>query len=314
MLTKLDFCTVADKNFAFKCLTLFNSIEKNMPGSICWVLCLDKETEDLFRKLGKEYLRIIAISDLHDKELEATKSNRTFREFAWTCKPAFMNFLLKEKQMETLVFADSDLLFYSTLDPIVNAHKESSVLLTSHKFSAKKAHLSAGIGYFNSGFIVFRNGETALACTKRYREQCIDWCYAYHDKGRHGDQAYLTDWSKRFADVEEIPEKGVNLGTWNLERYKITRNENNFLIDGEPLVCYHFHGLIVYKDRNAKIKPYPITIHHARIYRSYIQALQESYNQIIKIMPGWNYGLAPKPSALRLIKQKVTATIRNICR
>jgi hypothetical protein len=310
---KLNFCTLTDKNFVYKCLALFNSLQTQMPESTLWVLCLDSESEMLFKKLQKKNLRTLTVTDLGNKELKALRASRTKQEFAWTCKPSLMSHLLEKEKLETLIFADSDLLFYMPVGSLFAAHPQASVMLTSHKFSQKKAYIADIAGYFNSGFIIFRNDETSRKALRQWKEQCIEWCFNYHDKGRHGDQSYLKTWPAQFSNIEEIPEKGVNLGTWNLERYIVTDNEQNFLIDGEPLICFHFHGFIVYLNEDGTIKPYPITVHHIKIYDTYIQALQNAYSEILSVEPSWKNGFATKPSPLRLIKQKGTQIIRIVC-
>jgi hypothetical protein len=283
-----------------------------MPDSKIWVLCLDDESQKLINKLGRKNAETISIANMNYPELEKLRESRTKQEFAWTCKPAIMNYLLTEKNVKEMIFVDADLLFYSSIEPLFEKYKDASILITSHKFPKKKEYIANIVGYYNSGFIMFRNDEISRACVLKYKNQCIDWCYNYHDNGRHGDQSYLKTWPKEFKRVEEITEKGVNLGTWNIERYKISRKNNKFFIDDEPLICYHFHGLIAYLDKHAMIKPYPITIHHKEIYGIYLRELQKAYTEILAVDTEWKLGFAKKPSFLRIIKQFITQQIRTL--
>ena len=310
---KYDFCTVTDKNFVYKCIALCNSIEKYISNSKIWILCLDEESENLIKKLEIQNTETISVSNLNDPELEKTRLTRTKQEFAWTCKPNFMNYLLQIKKVNTLIFTDSDLLFYNSIESVLEKYKNASILITSHKFSKKKEYLAPVVGYYNSGFIIFRNNETSRACTKKYKDQCIDWCFNYHDKGRHGDQSYLKTWPSEFKNVEEIVEKGVNLGTWNLEQYKVRKENDSIYIDNEKLICYHFHGFKAYLSGNGIIKPYPVTVHNRNIYKIYIDELERAYKQILAVEPAWTYGFAPKLSILRIIKQTVTQIFRSLC-
>jgi hypothetical protein len=168
------------------------------------------------------------------------------------------------------------------------------------------------VGYYNSGFIIFRNDKTSRTCVRRWKNQCIEWCHNYHDKGRHGDQSYLKSWRHDFKKVEEISEKGVNLGTWNLERYNVRKKNGEFYIDDDQLICYHFHGLIVYLEKNTTVKPYPITVYNKEIYTIYIKELQKAHDEIIAVNSSWNHGFAKKLSLLRKIKQEITKDIRTL--
>ena len=310
---RYDFCTETDKNYVYRWLALCNSIDEHMPDSKIWVLCLDEETENIIKKLNRKNVETVTVADLHIKELDDLRKTRTKQEFAWTCKPAIMSYLLEEKGVKEMIFVDADLLFFSSVEPLFKKYKDASILITSHRFSKEKEHIADFVGYYNSGFIMFRNDETTRACVLKYKNQCIDWCHNYHDNGRHGDQSYLKTWPKEFKKVEEITEKGVNIGTWNIERYKITEKNGLFRIDTEPLVCYHFHGLIAYLSRSAIIKLYPITVHHKKIYGIYLKELQNAYNEILTIDPEWKFGFAKKLSFLRIIKQFITQKIRTLC-
>jgi hypothetical protein len=310
---KYDFCTVTDKNYVYKWLALCHSIDRHMPDSKIWVLCLDNESKTVINKLGRKNIETVSIAGMKYPELEKLRETRTKQEFAWTCKPAIMNYLLTEKNVKEMVFVDADLFFYSSVDPIFEKYKDASILITSHKFSKKKAYIADIVGYYNSGFIIFRNDEISRACVLKYKNQCIDWCYNYHDNGRHGDQSYLKTWPKEFKKVEEISEKGINLGTWNLERYRVQKKDAMFYIDDEPLICYHFHGLIAYLGKNATIKLYPITVHHKKIYDFYLKELQKAYDEILAVDPEWKLGFAKKLSFLRIIKQYITQKIRTLC-
>jgi len=311
---KYDFCTLTDKTYVYRWLALCNSIDKFMPGSKIWVLCLDRETEDIIKKLKRANIETVTVSDLKDASTLGTlRGTRTKQEFAWTCKPAIMHHLLEKKEVEKMIFVDSDLLFSSSIDPLFEKYADASILITSHKFSEKKAYIADIVGYYNSGFIMWRNDEISLACVTKYKDQCIEWCHNYHDNGRHGDQSYLKTWPKEFKRVKEMDEKGVNLGTWNLERYRVRKTHDSFSIDSEPLICYHFHGLILYLSGKTSIRAYPITIHHTGIYGIYIKELQKAFDEIRTIDPSWEYGFAKKLSFLRIIKQYVTQKIRTLC-
>lgn len=309
---KYDFCTLTDKNYIYKWLALCNSIEKYISCYKIWVLCLDDESEILIKKLGKKNVETVRLSHLQDRELEKVMSSRTKQEFAWTCKPSIMSYILEEKNVREMIFVDADILFYSSPEPLFAKYKDASIMITSHKFSEKKAHIADVVGYYNSGFIIFRNDEISRACARRWKNQCIEWCYNFHDKGRHGDQSYLKSWLHDFKKVEEISEKGVNLGPWNLERYNVRKQRGEFYIDDDKLICYHFHGFMVYLEKNGMLKPYPITIHHKEIYGIYIKALQEAYHQIVAIHSSWNHGFAKKLSLLRIIKQEITKNVRIV--
>ena len=48
---------------------------------------------------------------------------------------------------------------------------------------------------------------------------------------------------QRFNRVLIIERKGINAAPWNISQYRITVSQDHILIDGDPLIFYHFHGV-----------------------------------------------------------------------
>ena len=110
----------------------------------------------------------------------------------------------------------------------------------------------------------------------------------------------------------EIPNKGVNLSTWNIENYKIIRkSDGNIRVDNEPLICYHFHGLKLYLNGTNRLRAYPITVFHIFIYKKCLEGLQDAYTVLQQHDPSWKYGTLPRLHILRIIKQRAFAYIRR---
>jgi hypothetical protein len=74
----------------------------------------------------------------------------------------------------------------------------------------------------------------------------LEWCYDRLEDGKFADQAYLDDWAYRFTGVIVLVNKAAGLAPWNLNNYTYTQNKINpvaVLVDGQPLIMYHFHGV-----------------------------------------------------------------------
>ncbi len=159
--------------------------------------------------------------------------------------------------------------------------------------------------------VFFKNDSEATKCLEEWRAQCIKWCYLRYENGQIGDQGYLNDWTKKYKGVNELIDKGVNLGSWNIDNYKITTRNSTFFVDEEQLVCYHFHGLKLYFNNNKTLKAYPITVLHEQIYKICLDALQKSYDQLQKLDSAWTFGTLPDPGFLRILKQKIIKVFKN---
>ncbi|MEI6843442.1 MAG: glycosyltransferase [bacterium] len=307
--------TIFDKNYLVRALALRNSLYRFAPKATVWFLCLDNEAFELLKKLELKNTNIINLEEVNDQELMSKRDSRTSVEFAMGSKASFLKYMLDSNKIhpgDGLVFIDADILFYSDANKLFEKTVQNeSIVLTAHKFSKEKEYLAPIRGYFNSGMIFFRNDENARKCIEEWRKQCIEWCSLVYENGKHTDQLYLNAWPKKYKGVFELPNKGVNTGTWNIENFKITKKDGLFFVDEDVLICYHAHGLRIYVD-GKMVRAYPITVFHSEIYDIYVKALQEAYEQIIKIRPDWNYGFVKKPDILRLTKQKILRYFRDL--
>jgi hypothetical protein len=68
----------------------------------------------------------------------------------------------------------------------------------------------------------------------------LEWCELEARPGRFGDQKYLDEWPARFDRLVIARHRGVGVGPWNVGDGRLAPGP---LIDGVPVVFYHFSGL-----------------------------------------------------------------------
>lgn len=308
--------TIFDKNYLVRALALYRSALLHVPDVKFIFIYPDNESEYILKNLNLDKVELIRIDQIPDPEFLKTINNRTPVEFMITAKSCWMKYLLEILPLnkdDVLAFIDPDILFYSSIENTIKKIKDGrySIAITPHKFQPEKEYMNNKVGKYNAGVIFFRKDDNALKCLSEWREQCINWCHLRYEDGKIGDQMYLNDWAAKHVGVYELPDKGINLGTWNTERFVIKKElPGNFSIDGEHLICYHFHGLKIYLNSKGEIKPYPINVYDKKIYRKYILALQKEYSIIKEVDPAWEYGFAPKLNLLKIYKQILLQRIR----
>jgi len=157
--------------------------------------------------------------------------------------------------------------------------------------------------------LIFRNDKNGLECLKWWKEKCIEWCYAYYEDGKMGDQMYLDVWREKFKGVCILQNRGANVASWNIDNYSFFKKNDELwlkVIDGGkefPLIFYHYHGLKIYAGVRGNICPYPITICEPKIYAKYLQALNIAYKRVGEIHYPWLYGCTKRLDIFRIIKQ-----------
>jgi hypothetical protein len=220
-------------------------LARHCPRFTLWVLCFDDATFDLLRESGLPGLEPIRLSEFEagDEALLAAKTNRPRVEYYFTCTPSLPRYLLaRHAQIDLIVYLDADMYFYSSPEPVFRELADASVGIIEHRWPPGMAHMNA-YGRFNVGLVAFRRDEQAAACLARWRERCLESCGQDLAAGRYGDQKYLDEWPVRFSGVAILRHKGANAAVWNLPSCRITRTAGGIVLDDDPLLFFHFHGL-----------------------------------------------------------------------
>ena len=90
------FCTLFDKNYLIKGLTMIRSLTKNCKNSTIFVLCLDDETNTILEKININQIKTIKINEVENNELKLAKRDRTTAEYCWTLASSLHGMYFKD--------------------------------------------------------------------------------------------------------------------------------------------------------------------------------------------------------------------------
>ncbi|HEX7724155.1 MAG TPA: glycosyltransferase [Candidatus Paceibacterota bacterium] len=318
----IHIASVFDTNYLARALVMYRSLIQYLPDARFHFLCLDTAAQKTIQKLDLANVIATDIAQMNDPELMATRGSRTPVEFAMSAKPAWIAKLISSDIIapgDQLILVDVDIMFYEDPKPLLARLASHPISITPHRFpKSTEAVMSDKVGIYNSGLIFFTKMGDAVRCAQEWRLQCIKWCSTTYEPGLYTDQRYLNDWHHKYTGIYDIPDKGVNAGTWNIATFSVqathdrSTSQTRFLINGDPLICYHFHGLKLYFSQSGKLLAYPITIHHGGIYALHLRELGRAYADLEALQAGWTFGTAKNPGILRLIKQTATRMFRSI--
>lgn len=278
------YCTLFDRNYLFKGVALYRSLEAFGGDFILHILCMDDVTYDVLTRMNLTRSRLIRRDDFEDPDLLRVKPSRSVAEYCWTCTPSLPLYVLRtQPDIDLITYLDADLFFFSTPEPIFTELGNQSILLVEHKFAPRFADLAVN-GKFNVEWLTFRRDESGLAALTWWRERCIEWCFYRVEDGKLGDQKYLDDWPERFRGVHVLKHLGGGVAPWNMSNYEIALQDGHIYVDKIPLIFFHFHKFRILTPRlfsevppmyaDLRGLPKPIFDEYSRTLRAAIAAVR----------------------------------------
>ena len=275
-------CTYFDLHFLARGLALHASLLQHWPDFELTILCLDAPTEDLLQRMALSRVRLVSLAAIerYEPALPAVRGTRSRLGYYLTTTPLLPRYVLDHAPDASAVFyLDADLYFFSSPGPVLDELARGSILVHEHG-TAMTGHPH---GTFNVGLVGFRRDEQGLACLDLWRERCLAWCDEWEGPGgAFGDQQYLDEWPSRFSRLVVARGRGIGFAPWNLAERALTREpDGRLLVDGDPLVFFHFHGLrgIGPAALGAAVAKFDTGIApevRAAIYRPYVRAVGDA--------------------------------------
>lgn len=274
----IHFATHFNSGYVFQGLALYFSINRNVENFILWIICLDDEVYQIFESVNLPNIKLVKKNQWETEELKEVKKTRSLREYCWTITPSVPNIVFEfDSSINQVTYIDADMWLRKDPEPIFKELQKANkhVLITEHHY-APKFDETYRSGKYCVQFLIF-NRDKSEALRKDWESKCRDWCYAYHDNGRFGDQKYLEDWPKSYRGiVHNLKIKDAILASWNATRF-----------DYFNCIAWHFHGIEIFKDNNNSVylncsyQPIPDEAID-KIYKNYANDIKEALNIIGK--------------------------------
>lgn len=241
------FCTYFDSGYLVKGMVMIESLRVcGEPAPILVVAFDDQSFRHLEGRKKDLLLIVVHKNQMFEKfpELEAVIKSRSQAELFFTSSP----FLLKLGMERTLpgdlvLYLDADLFFFQNPEPVIRELSDGSIGIIEHKYPIGQRDLASKYGTFNVGVVIFRNDNEGRKVLDWWAQSCIDWCHDFPSEGRYADQGYLDEFPRLSSKTVVLKNSGFNLAPWNTRSSELAEINGSVLVDGEPLIFFHFHGL-----------------------------------------------------------------------
>lgn len=241
----MNACTIVARNYLAQASALADSFVETNPEGVFTILAIDLGDERVesddprIRVVGpggagfdpSEFNRMAAIYDVV--------------ELATAVKPTLVRHLLVEGGAP-VAYLDPDILVFRPLDEIARLAAEHDIVLTPHTSvplpddgfpPGEVAFLEAGV--FNLGFIAV--GPGAVPFLDWWADRLSRRCLVATPQHLFVDQKWI-DLVPCYFRHHVLRDPAVNVAYWNLPVRTLERRGDEWLVDGEPLVFFHFSG------------------------------------------------------------------------
>ena len=252
----LNFCTLFDSNYLSRGLALLQSLKTVSDNFHLYVGAFDDDCLAYLKSLNDKDLTVISLAEFENQPLLEVKKGRTPAEYCWTCTPFLIAYCIENYHLPSCIYLDADMIFYENPQILLSELNDASVLITEHRFT-REYDVSETHGIYCVQFMYFKNDDKGLKALYWWRDRCLEWCFAYLEDGKFGDQKYLDDWTTRFEGVHVLKNPGGGLAPWNVQQYDVAEKEQEITITDKNgnhsrLVFFHFHGVKFYSDETVE--------------------------------------------------------------
>jgi glycosyltransferase involved in cell wall biosynthesis len=238
-------------NYIPKARVLAHSVKKFHPDfSFHLVLCDTMPGE--FRLEQEPFDSVLTLEDLGLDNPAQWTFEHTLVELSTGVKGFALEKLLAIAGCTEVLYLDPDIVVLSPLDRLLAHFQSASILLTPHITEPEKG-LEAILdnefsvlqhGVYNLGFVGVKNSEEGRRFASWWANRLFHFCYDDIPRGIFTDQRWADLIPAYFVDYKILRDPVYNVCTWNLTHRKVTGSlGKGLLVNGEPIVFYHFSGL-----------------------------------------------------------------------
>ena len=304
----LNFCTLFDSNYIDRALVMYQSLEAVLDDFKLYVIAFDLKCEEILKDRNFVNMEVISYKEFEDDLLRKAKSNRSFREYIWTCSGFSIKYVLDHYRLPACTYIDADMFFYKSPLKLLQNLKESGgdVGIIAHGFARHPEYkrMERRTGRYCVQFNTFINNENGRKILDWWTNQCYLCCTEIPDDIHFGDQKYLDQFKERFTGVYEYVDIGAGMAPWNLDRFCMIREgyvKERKSGKSSAIIFCHFHSLDFIGDKaniNVFIRPGK---HDKKLvynlYVPYVQKISDMRNMLEK-----QYGLSWKVKEKYIVK------------
>ncbi len=241
--------TVCSLNRLGQIIVLGKSLLKYNPDYTFIVGLMDEVNDRIDITVYPEF-EFINLSKLALNDEKELTTQYTPFELSCALKSYYANFILGKYNPDLLLYFDTDMCIYYSLEAIENQLSINPILLSPHyvipipddgKYPMERDVLNSGL--YNGGFFAVKNTIVAKEFLQWWQQRVATQGYNNVCEGMMVDQLWLNLVPLYFKETGFLQHPGCNAAYWNLHERKLEITSNGFFtLSGKPLLFFHFSG------------------------------------------------------------------------
>ena len=239
--------TIVSNNYLHYARTLMQSVALQHPDAERYCVIVDSDMAPAAAIAGE--FEAIALPQLGLPFGDDFYFQYTILELNTAVKPWALEHLLDRGHTEVL-YIDPDIYLYRPLEDVL-AHLSSgaSIVLTPHMlapYDDDRNPTEASIrmaGTYNLGFCAIAERLETRAFLRWWQGKLARDCVVDMANGVFVDQSWIDLVPGMFDNVRILRHPGYNVAYWNLAQRSVTQAGNGWLVNGEPLMFFHYSGI-----------------------------------------------------------------------
>jgi hypothetical protein len=240
--------TIVSNNYIHFARTMLQSAKLHHPGASLYCVIVDADMSSA-KALISEF-ETVSITDLNLPLGEEFIFQYSILELNTAVKPwAIENLLAKGHNV--VIYIDPDVYFYRAMVEAESALLTGTdILLTPHLLAPiTDAYIPSELdirrtGTHNLGFCAVKESPNTRRFLHWWQQKLTRNCIVDLKNGVFVDQGWIDLVPGLFENVGILRHPGYNVAYWNLAQRPISKDASgNYLIDGSPLIFFHFSGL-----------------------------------------------------------------------
>jgi len=254
--------TLCSINYLAQAKTLADSIKKSNPGWHFIIGLVDRNVANI--DLSFLDCEILYVDHIGIEGFQQMVNVYSIVELITAVKPFYFIWILENySNCDKVIYFDPDIMVFGSLTDIETKLDSNDIILTPHftrpiedKLLPTEKHVF-NTGVFNLGFLAVKRSGNTIQMLTWWAEKLRTECILDLTRGYFVDQLWMTLAPAYFDNVLIDKYPGYNMAHWNLHERVLTDTSNGYLVNGLPLVFYHFSHF------NPR-KPSQIAAYHTR--------------------------------------------------